>query len=132
MRCSELILSLTIAKEWTVGPFLMVQWLGLHAFTAVGTGLIPGQGTNIHMPYSQKKKRREREGDFLKQNKNTVYQLKIIWEKWQIKKKKWTVVVVSLSIQWVRSLAAGSDSSISHLKQSQLLTSAASVASSMT
>ena len=59
----------------------MVQWLGLHAFTAVGTGLIPGQGTNIHMPYSQKKKKREREGDFLKQNKNTVYQLKIIWEK---------------------------------------------------
>ena len=26
---------------------LGVQWLGLHAFTAGGTGLIPGQGTEI-------------------------------------------------------------------------------------
>ena len=25
----------------------MVQWLGLHASTARGTGLIPGQGTKI-------------------------------------------------------------------------------------
>ena len=89
MQCSELILSLTTAEEWTVGAFLMVQWLGLHAFIAVGTGLIPGQGTNIpHAIQPKKKKReREREGEFLKQNKKTVYQLKIIWEKWQIKKK---------------------------------------------
>ena len=91
MQCSELILSLTTAEEWIVGAFLMVQWLGLHAFIAVGTGLIPGQGTNIpHAIQPKKKKERERErgGEFLKQNKKTVYQLKIIWEKWQIKKKK--------------------------------------------
>ena len=73
MQCSELILSLTTAKEWTVGTFLMVQWLELHAFTAVGTGLIPDQGTKIPHAIQQKKKKKERKRKFLKQNKNTVY-----------------------------------------------------------
>ena len=31
-------------KEWIGNP-LVVQWLGLHAFTAEGRGLIPGLGT---------------------------------------------------------------------------------------
>ena len=30
-----------------IGPSLAVQWLGLRASTAGGTGLIPGQGTKI-------------------------------------------------------------------------------------
>ena len=29
------------------GTLLMVQWLGLHASTAGGMGVIPGQGTKI-------------------------------------------------------------------------------------
>ena len=95
MQCSELILSLTIAKEWTVGLFLMVQGLGPHTFTAVGTGLIPGQGTKIPHAIQPKKKKKKRK--FLKQNKNTIYQLKIIWEKWQIFFKKWTVALWYLS-----------------------------------
>ena len=30
-----------------LGNSLVVQWLGLHAFTAEGVGLIPGWGTKI-------------------------------------------------------------------------------------
>ena len=30
-----------------MGNSLVVQWLGLSAFTAKGVGLIPGQGTKI-------------------------------------------------------------------------------------
>ena len=30
-----------------MGNSLVVQWLGLHAFTAKGPGSIPGQGTKI-------------------------------------------------------------------------------------
>ena len=31
----------------SVGNSLVVQWLGLHAFTAKGAGSIPGRGTKI-------------------------------------------------------------------------------------
>ena len=66
----------------------MVQWLGLHAFTAVGTGLIPGQGTNIHMPYSQKKKKREREREtFLNRIKIQYINLKLYGKSDKLKKK---------------------------------------------
>ena len=30
-----------------IGTSLVIQWLGLHAFTAGGTGSIPGWGTKI-------------------------------------------------------------------------------------
>ena len=38
---------------------LVIQWLGLHASTAGGTGLIPGQGTKIlrAMQCSQKEEK---------------------------------------------------------------------------
>ena len=36
-----------IMKIMHVGNSLAVQWLGLPAFTAVGPGSIPGQGTKI-------------------------------------------------------------------------------------
>ena len=41
-----------------IGNYLTVQWLGLHASTAGGTGLIPDQGTKIPhaMRCGQKKK----------------------------------------------------------------------------
>ena len=41
-----------------VGNFLEFQWLGLHTFTAEGTGSIPGQGTKIPQAarHSQKNK----------------------------------------------------------------------------
>ena len=35
----------------------MVQWLGLHAFTAEGVGLIPRQGANILLAGREKKKK---------------------------------------------------------------------------
>ena len=38
---------------------LVVQWLRLHASTARGLGLIPGQGTKIHIPQGEAKKKRE-------------------------------------------------------------------------
>ena len=41
----------------------MVQWLGLHASTAWGPGLTPGQGTNIpasHLAQPEKKKRKKK------------------------------------------------------------------------
>ena len=34
-------------KLFHVGNSLVVQWLGLHAFTAKGEGAIPGRGTKI-------------------------------------------------------------------------------------
>ena len=44
------------------GNSLGVQWLKLGAFTAVGLGLIPGQGTKISQAAQcgRKKKKRER------------------------------------------------------------------------
>ena len=35
----------------------MVQWLGLRAFTAVGLGLIPAQGTKILQAMQTEKKK---------------------------------------------------------------------------
>ena len=35
----------------------MVQWLGLHTFTAEGVGLIPRQGANILQAGREKKKK---------------------------------------------------------------------------
>ena len=46
----------------------MVQWLGLHAFIAKGTGSIPGQGTKIPqaMQHSQKTKQNKTKSKNLK------------------------------------------------------------------
>ena len=47
-----------VCKEDIGGNSLVVQWLGLQASTAGGTGLIPDQGTKIShaMRHSPKKK----------------------------------------------------------------------------
>ena len=44
--------------KWSVGTSLVVQWLGLHAFTAKHEGSIPGRGIRILQAAqrSQKKK----------------------------------------------------------------------------
>ena len=42
-----------------IGSSLAVQWLVLHASTAGGTGLIPGQGTKIPHAMWQKKKKKK-------------------------------------------------------------------------
>ena len=51
-------------KEESLGTSLVVQWLGLWAFTAEGTGSIPGRGTKIPQAamHSQKKKEKRQEG----------------------------------------------------------------------
>ena len=42
-----------------LGTFLVVKWLRIHASTAGGVGLIPGQETNIpHAPRLGKKSKR--------------------------------------------------------------------------
>ena len=41
------------------GNSLVVQWLGLHAFTAQGTGSIPGQELGSHKPHSAAKKKKK-------------------------------------------------------------------------
>ena len=48
-----------IHKSDFLGTYLVVQWLGLHAFTAKGAGSLPGQGTKITQDvwHSQKKKK---------------------------------------------------------------------------
>ena len=33
-----------------LGTSLLIQWLRLHALSARGSGLVPGQGTRSHMP----------------------------------------------------------------------------------
>ena len=47
----------TYTKKVVIGNSLVVQWLGLHAFTAEGLSLIPGQGTKIPQasPHGQEK-----------------------------------------------------------------------------
>ena len=44
-----------------MGTSLVIQWLGLHAFTAQGPGSIPGRGTKI--PHAT------RRGQKIKENK---------------------------------------------------------------
>ena len=39
------------------GHSLVVQWLGLRAFTAEGTVSIPGQGAKIHVAQPKNKRR---------------------------------------------------------------------------
>ena len=41
------------------GTSLVVQWLGLGAFTAKGTSSIPGQGTKIPPDVPKKKKKKD-------------------------------------------------------------------------
>ena len=41
--------------------FLVVQWLGLHAFTAKGLGSVPGWGTKAPQPCSVGEKKKEEE-----------------------------------------------------------------------
>ena len=38
---------MNFSKNRSLGTSLVVQWLRLHASTAVGAGLIPGRGTKI-------------------------------------------------------------------------------------
>lgn len=45
-------------KKVLIGTSMAVQWLGLYASTAGGTGLIPGQGTKILWVRCKKKKKR--------------------------------------------------------------------------
>ena len=51
---------ITESKDMTLGEFLVVQWLELHASTAGDMGLIPGQGTKIlhAVQRGQKKKKK--------------------------------------------------------------------------
>ena len=53
----EFVCELATLRCIYLGPFLMVQWLGLGTFCAVGPDLIPGLGTKIPQvaQYDQKK-----------------------------------------------------------------------------
>ena len=53
----------------------MVQGLGPHAFTAVGTGLIPGQGTKI--PHAIQPKKKKKKENFLNRIKIQYINLKL-------------------------------------------------------
>ena len=55
------LISGSITKIQYPGNSLVVQWLGLHAFTAEGAGSVPGWGTNIPQAewHSQKKKKKK-------------------------------------------------------------------------
>ena len=51
----QVLICLSMEKsEINVGAWisLAVQWVRLHTSTAGGTGSIPGQGTNTHMPHT--------------------------------------------------------------------------------
>ena len=62
-----------------LGNTLMVQWLGLRAFTPEGPGLIPGRGTKIpqatqHGQKEKKKRKKEEESPSL--NSSTFQNVK--------------------------------------------------------
>ena len=55
-------MSLLKKKKKKKGNSLAVQWLGLHAFTAKGTGSVPGWGTKIpQASRGQKKQNKTKE-----------------------------------------------------------------------
>ena len=65
MLFSEIILmELEDHQDKDRGSTLAVQWLGLHAFTAVGLSSIPGQGTKIlqaeHSKPKNKKQKKQK------------------------------------------------------------------------
>ena len=47
-----------MSKIDNLGNSLVVQWLGLRAFTAEGSGSIPGQGTKIPQAVWQGQKKK--------------------------------------------------------------------------
>ena len=56
----------------------MAQWLGLHAFTAMGRGSIPGHGTKILQAawHSKLKKEKKKNANWKERNKTvtlTIY-----------------------------------------------------------
>ena len=59
MNMSAQQVSAGVTKNGSPGNSLVVQWLGLRAFTGEGAGSIPGWGTKITQDtwHSQKKKR---------------------------------------------------------------------------
>ena len=54
---TEFVTLLANAKIPNLGNSLVVQWLGLHAFTAEGLGSIPGQRTKIPQAASRGQKK---------------------------------------------------------------------------
>ena len=56
-----------IKKKNQISSTLVVQWLGLSAFTAVGPGSIPGRGAKIPQAtrHSQKKKKKKKKSEIL-------------------------------------------------------------------
>jgi len=46
-RGTAVIFQRSLIRKSQIGKFLVIQWLGLHALTAEGPGLIPGLGTKI-------------------------------------------------------------------------------------
>ena len=52
------------AKIPDLGNSLVVQWLGLHAFTAEDPGSIPGQGTKIPQAASHGQKKNKQDSRF--------------------------------------------------------------------
>ena len=65
LPCPQLVMwtSIFLSLKWVNWEtFLDIQWLGLHAFTAEGMGLIPGWGTKIPQAvwYSKKKKKKKK------------------------------------------------------------------------
>ena len=53
----------------------MVQWLGLHAVTAKGPGLIPGQGIKILQSKKKKKKKQDPTVCVAQPRKKDTYQI---------------------------------------------------------
>ena len=56
---TEFVTLLANAKIPNLGNSLVVQWLGLHAFTAEGLGSIPGQRTKIPQAASRGQKKQD-------------------------------------------------------------------------
>ena len=49
-HCKAIFLQLKKKKKTAAGTSQVVQWLRLHDPNAESLGLIPGQGTGVHMP----------------------------------------------------------------------------------
>ena len=69
----------------------MVQWLGLSAFAAKGTGSIPGWGIKI-MQATQCNKKKKKKKDNNKQNQNLLMILR--W----LKKNTWSFYFTSVKL----------------------------------
>ena len=75
MYCELLYLNIKCVRNQISGNSLVVQWLGLCAFPAEGSGSIPGQGTKIPQVAQCSQKRKKSPEEEKKKKKEIKFEI---------------------------------------------------------